>query len=580
MQLRQRNHMAAVSDVAGEKKLPAQLLAYDEAIRASWRRCVHEHGLDPTHMQGAIILPTSQLREHQDRLDEFRFVARDEMKSLYQQIAGIGYCVLLSDARGVTVDFLGDRQSDADLRRTGLYLGADWSEAFTGTNGIGTCIATGHALTVHQEDHFDASHIPLTCSAAPVYDVDGPMIGILDISALSSPETKHSQHLALQLAKVFAQRMENAYFLHHFQHDWILKLSSTEHLLDLSPGFLLALDAGGRVIGHNHSAQQQFSQGRPCIIGMQAEELLGVTPGELAMFVAEPRSIVSTATGQPLLMRAHPPPAPSRPAQDTPDHRLKQERLSALGSIVVGISHELNTPLGNNKLALTTLRDRILEVKSSYASGGLTRSQIASFLEDGILIADLAHRAADRAIDLVDTFKQISAEQASWQRSSFDLATLIGETLDGLRFSYRHAPWQFAADIAPGMLMDSYPDAIRKVIVNLIENSIQHGFEGRNHGRITICGRQEAAGDILLSLADDGAGIEPQSIERIFDPFFTTRLGRGCSGLGLTIVHRIVTALLCGEISVESAPGAGATFRQRIPQQAPAVDTTPDPLQK
>ena len=73
------------------------------------------------------------------------------------------------------------------LRQAGLYLGADWNEARAGTNGTGTCIATGEALTVHQSDHFDATHIPLTCTVAPIFDPTGNLSAVLDISALSSP---------------------------------------------------------------------------------------------------------------------------------------------------------------------------------------------------------------------------------------------------------------------------------------------------------------------------------------------------------------------------------------------------------
>jgi transcriptional regulator of acetoin/glycerol metabolism len=198
--------------------------APDALIADSWARCVHQHGLDPTRMQEAVILPHHRVREHQERLEEFLGIARHGLEELYRQVAGMGYCVLLTDARGVTVDFIGDLQLDTTLRRAGLYLGSDWSEHHAGTCGVGTAIATGQALTVHQGDHFDATHIPLTCTAAPVYDPLGRLNAILDISALTSPQAKSSQHLALQLVKVYAHRVENANFLRAFRHDWVLKL--------------------------------------------------------------------------------------------------------------------------------------------------------------------------------------------------------------------------------------------------------------------------------------------------------------------------------------------------------------------
>ncbi len=207
---------------------------------------MHEHGLDPTRMQEAVILPGHLVREHQERLDEFLHIARHGLEALYQQVAGMGYCVLLTDARGVTVDFIGDLQLDATLRRAGLVLGSDWSERHAGTCGVGTVIAVGDALTVHQGDHFDATHIPLTCTAAPVYDPLGRLNAVLDISALTSPQAKSSQHLALQLVKLYANRVENANFLRWFRHDWVLKLHPSPEFVEISPDHLASSATTGR----------------------------------------------------------------------------------------------------------------------------------------------------------------------------------------------------------------------------------------------------------------------------------------------------------------------------------------------
>lgn len=239
MDRRQHEHIQTVMRLAGEGRLPA----LDESsnaepetlIRDSWTRCVQQYRLDPTRMQEAVILPIERVREHQERLEEFLGIARHGLEALYQQVAGMGYCVLLTDARSVTVDFIGDLRLDATLRRVGLHLGSDWSEANAGTCGVGTAIVTGQALTVHQDDHFDATHIALTCTAAPVYDPLGRLNAILDISALTSPQAKNSQHLALQLVKVYASRVENANFLRWFRNDWVLKLHPSSEFVEISP---------------------------------------------------------------------------------------------------------------------------------------------------------------------------------------------------------------------------------------------------------------------------------------------------------------------------------------------------------
>ena len=138
-------------------------------------------------------------------MDEFLRMARFGLEALYRQVAGMGYVLLLTDSNGVTVDFIGDPTFDNHLRRAGLYLGADWNEGHAGTCAVGTCIATAQALTVHQTDHFDATHIPLTCTAAPVFDSGGELAAVLDISALHSPEPKISQYLALQMVRALIE---------------------------------------------------------------------------------------------------------------------------------------------------------------------------------------------------------------------------------------------------------------------------------------------------------------------------------------------------------------------------------------
>ena len=139
-----------------------QTSARDAIIHQSWLRCVSEHKLDPVVLRDAHIVTSGRLREHRDAMDEFLHTARFGVEMLYRQIAGLGYVLLLTDAKGITVDFIGDPTFNNTLRKAGLYLGADWNEPHAGTCAVGTCVATEEALTVHQSDHFDATHIPLT----------------------------------------------------------------------------------------------------------------------------------------------------------------------------------------------------------------------------------------------------------------------------------------------------------------------------------------------------------------------------------------------------------------------------------
>ncbi len=324
MHAEQKHHIETVMQVAELTRQTPSALLHDEIIRDSWMRCVHEHKLDPARMQEAIILPQQQIRERQDQIEEFLHIARHGLETLYHQVAGLGYVVLLTDARGVTVDFIGDLQLDPSLRKAGLYLGSDWNEINAGTCGVGTCISTGQALTVHQGDHFDATHIPLTCTAAPIYDAMGQMKAVLDISALTSPGKKESQHLALQMVRMYSHQIENAYFLHRFRHEWILRLSTAPEFLEVSPEYLIAIDASGNVIGHNRRAQLIFGDSPQELIGRRIDTLLTISTNDLHRFVAvqpvDRRALMISGTQKLVFLSAL---APARLISD--DARARSE---------------------------------------------------------------------------------------------------------------------------------------------------------------------------------------------------------------------------------------------------------------
>jgi sigma-54 dependent transcriptional regulator, acetoin dehydrogenase operon transcriptional activator AcoR len=347
-------HIATVMQVAADGVGAQAAARHEQVIRDSWLRCVQQHRLDPARMQEAVILPQARLREHQDQMEALLQIARHGLESLYSKVAGLGYVVLLTDARGVTVDFLGDLVFEPSLRKAGLYLGADWSEHHAGTCGVGTCISTGQALTVHLDDHFDATHIPLTCTTAPVYDSAGQLSAVLDISQLSSSQPKESQHLALQLVKMCAHDIENAAFLHRHRHDWVLRLSQAPQFLDVQPDYLLALDANGRVVGHNRRAQLALQNGEP-LLGMGFEQLFGLPFGQIGRFVmtqpSDQRAVMLAGGRQLLFLSAVPPPA--RPVASAPrEERRVPAPLAALSAgdaaldrQVERVARLVNTPI-------------------------------------------------------------------------------------------------------------------------------------------------------------------------------------------------------------------------------------------
>ncbi|WP_395660912.1 sigma-54-dependent Fis family transcriptional regulator [Aestuariivirga sp.] len=226
--------------------------ARDELITNSWRRCIDGHKLDPTVLRPAVIVEDGRLREHREAMEELLRTARFGVEALYSQISGLGYLLLLTDQNGITLDYIGDSAVSEKARSAGLHHGFDWSETLAGTNGVGTAIATGEALVVHKSDHFDATHIPLTCTAAPIFDAAGKLAAVLDVAALTSPEEKSSQFLALQMVKNFAHRIEAANLIRSCSRNWIVKLTSNRALAEVDTEYVLVLDSSGNITGFNN----------------------------------------------------------------------------------------------------------------------------------------------------------------------------------------------------------------------------------------------------------------------------------------------------------------------------------------
>ena len=259
---------------------------------------------------------------------------------------------------------------------------------------------------------------------------------------------------------------------------------------------------------------------------------------------------------------------------------LQTEKLSALGPIVAGVSHELNTPLGNLKMATSTMRDRIQEITRSFEKGTLSREHMLEYISDCNDLMDIANRSVDRALNLIGNFKQMSADQITEHRSRFALHSLVGNAVSTFRLGLNNVPWKISLDIPDNIQMDNYQLLIEQIINNVLTNSIRHAFAGRETGQIRIgahcedlireAGMQKQK-QVVLSIADDGAGIEPANLSRVFDPFFTTKLGQGGSGIGLNICHRIATTLLGGNIVVDSELGKGTVVTVSIPCEAPVT---------
>ncbi len=250
---------------------------------------------------------------------------------------------------------------------------------------------------------------------------------------------------------------------------------------------------------------------------------------------------------------------------------VRSERLASLGSLVAGVAHELNTPLGSVLLVATTLGDGLEDLRRQLESGELKRSALQSFLAQQSEAQALIVRNARRAAELIGRFKQVAVDQTSEQRRRFDLGEVVNEVLGTLQPRIRKTPHQVIVEVPDGLQMDSYPGPLGQVITNLVLNAIIHGLQD-DAGVVRVIARAVGDTDIELQVCDNGVGIPAENLPRIFDPFFTTKLGEGGSGLGLHIVYSLVQRSLGGQIGVDSKVGQGAQFFVRLPRSAPQAE--------
>jgi transcriptional regulator of acetoin/glycerol metabolism len=229
-------------------------------ILDSWRRSMEQHHLDPGSLQGPRILSQNVLQECRERSELFLRIASEEVARLHGRVRDADYCVLLTDAQGQTIDYRVETSIRNDCRKAGLYLGTCWSEGEEGTCGVAAVLTARTPVTVHKRDHFRAAFIGLTCSAAPVFDPKGELLGVLDVSAVRSPDDRRSQHLIRQMVVQSAREIEQAFFMNSAQGYWVLRAHNSPGYVDSQPDYLLAWDDDGRLQALNPAARQLLLQ--------------------------------------------------------------------------------------------------------------------------------------------------------------------------------------------------------------------------------------------------------------------------------------------------------------------------------
>ena len=247
---------------------------------------------------------------------------------------------------------------------------------------------------------------------------------------------------------------------------------------------------------------------------------------------------------------------------------VQSEKNAALGSLVAGIAHELNTPIGNAVLISSTLADTNIEF-SALTRSGLTKSALERYIADITRGTEILSRNLSKAVTLISSFKQLSADQHSEQRRIFSLAQVAEEIQLVMAPRIGQTAHKLIVDIAPDFIMDSYPGPLGQVLMNLIGNSLLHAFDGIPEGKMYLYAHLMETDKLELCFTDDGLGISAQVLGHVFEPFFTTKLGKGGSGLGMNLAYNVVTQLLGGKIEITSTIGQGTTIRMELPLLAP-----------
>lgn len=253
---------------------------------------------------------------------------------------------------------------------------------------------------------------------------------------------------------------------------------------------------------------------------------------------------------------------------------MRNERLASLGSLVAGVAHELNTPIGSAVTIASTLAENADAFARSVEAGQVRRSELDRFLGDMRTGTAMVQRNLERADGLIGHFKQVAVDQTSERMRDFRLEDYVEDVIGSIGPQFKGTAITIERDIRTRGMLKTYPGPLAQVLINLVTNARNHAFEEGEAGVISIRARDMGADEIEIVVRDNGKGIPKDHLNNIFEPFFTTSLGRGGSGLGLSIVFSIVQNVLGGDITATSTVGEGTTMSIRIPRTAPAAKDT------
>ncbi|WP_137165611.1 sensor histidine kinase [Salinimonas lutimaris] len=253
---------------------------------------------------------------------------------------------------------------------------------------------------------------------------------------------------------------------------------------------------------------------------------------------------------------------------------IENEKLASLGDLITGVAHEMNTPLGLSITATSVIVDRLGQLQQEFNDNSLKASQLEAFLQETQESLAIVCRNLDRTAELINSFKQLAVDQNSETNRTFCVLQLFNEILLPLRPQLKKHHHNINITCDPTLIVETKAGPINQILINLIMNSVVHGFENRENGQIDIKAELASANTLRLVYKDDGKGIPAHIRQRIYDPFVTTRLGHGGSGLGMHLVYNLVTQVLNGTITLLNEENSGVEFVIVFPVESAKSEET------
>ncbi|XPV75704.1 MAG: ATP-binding protein [Desulfovibrio sp.] len=258
--------------------------------------------------------------------------------------------------------------------------------------------------------------------------------------------------------------------------------------------------------------------------------------------------------------------------QLTQSKLIEAEKMASLATLVAGVAHEINTPLGTALTAASSLQSRVVEISTYVTQEKVSKSNLLNRLSFSHELSNAIMTNLHRASELVQSFKQVSVDQNTSEKRIFNVRNYMDNILISMRSEYARTSHKVALSCPPDLRIDSYPSALTQIVTNFIMNSLVHGFHNMENGRMNIH-VEESDDNIIIQYSDNGKGMSAETLEKIFDPFYSTKTTAQNTGLGMHVVYNIVTQQLGGIIAVESTENEGVCFTITLPKNYAAQST-------